>query len=113
MPYMHLRTNKHLDATQKESLKSAFGEAIALLPGKSERWLMVDIEDDACLFFAGEGDRPLAILEVDLFGAATEEAYERLTARATELISSLGIDKDGIYVKYAEIGTWGCSGRNF
>ena len=113
MPYIHLRTTEQISPEQKTSLKSAFGDAISLLPGKSEAWLMVDIEEGACLFLAGDGDRPLAMVEVELLGAADAASYEKLTARITEILASVGIAPDGIYVKYAEVGTWGFAGGNF
>ena len=86
MPYMHVRTNVKVDQDKRLSLKKAFGEAISLLPGKSESWLMVDIEDEACLFFAGEGERPLAMVETELLGKSTPAAYEKLTARVCEIM---------------------------
>ena len=36
MPYMHVRTNVEVNEEKRLALKKAFGEAISLLPGKSE-----------------------------------------------------------------------------
>lgn len=114
MPYMHVRTNVQVNEEKRLALKKAFGEAISLLPGKNESWLMVDIEDEACLFFAGEGDRPLAMVEAELLGKSTPAAYEKLTARVCEIMQrELAVSPDGVYVKYAEVDHWGYNGRNF
>ncbi|MBQ8351814.1 MAG: hypothetical protein IJY20_07215 [Clostridia bacterium] len=114
MPYMHVRTNVKVNEEKRLSLKKAFGEAISLLPGKSESWLMVDIEDEACLFFAGESDRPLAMVEAELLGKSTPAAYEKLTARVCEIMQQeLAVSPDGVYVKYAEVDHWGYNGSNF
>ena len=80
MPYIGMKTNIKLDDNERTALKAAFGTAIENIPGKSENWLMVAIEDEVPLWFRGDGDRKLACLEVRLFGKAKNEAYDRLTA---------------------------------
>ena len=114
MPYIHVRTNQTISKEQAAALKSAFGDAISLLPGKSEKWLMVDLEEGATLFLAGQGDLPLAMVEVELLGAAGAKDYERLTAKISDILQTkLNISPSGVYVKYAEVGTWGYNGANF
>ncbi len=114
MPYIHARINRTLTEEETASLRAEFGTAISLLPGKTERWLMVDIDDGAKLSLAGRADMPLAMLEVELFGASTESAYAALTKRLTEIMrEKIGIAPEGVYVKYAEVKTWGFAGENF
>lgn len=114
MPYFRARCNVPINSNEEERLRRAFGDAVSLLPGKTERWLMVDIEDNARLSLAGDADRRLAMVEVELFGASTDAAYARLTARLTEILGEvLGIEPDGVYVKYAEVSHWGYAGENF
>ena len=114
MPYLRARVNGKVSEAEAAALRRSFGEAIALIPGKSERWLMVDIDDTASLSLAGDGDRRLAMLEVEIFGKSTPDAYEALTRRLTEIMGEvLGIAPDGVYVKYAEVDHWGFAGSNF
>ena len=114
MPYMHVRTNVTATAAQKTELKQEMGRAVALLPGKTERWLMVDVEDGATLFLAGDGDRPLAMVEVELFGKSSPAAYDALTAEVCRIMEkTLAVPGDGVYVKYAEVEHWGYDGSNF
>lgn len=40
MPFIEVKTNQTI--ADKTALKSALGEAITAIPGKSEAWLMVD-----------------------------------------------------------------------
>ena len=54
MPFIHTRTNISLSRKQKETVKKDLGEAISLIPGKSEQWLMVGFEDSCPLYFAGD-----------------------------------------------------------
>lgn len=114
MPYMHVRTNVRATEEQKTALKTALGSAVTLLPGKTEQWLMVDVEDKATLFLAGRGDRPLAMVEVELFGRSAPSAYDALTAGICRILEeTLSVPGDGVYVKYAEVEHWGYDGSNF
>lgn len=113
MPFIHVRTNTAISAAQEAALKTQLGQAITLLPGKSESWLMLQIEGGCHLYFRGEQAAPLAFVEVKLFGRATAADYERMTAEVTRLLADeLGIAPDGVYVKYEEVAHWGWNGRN-
>ncbi|HBL41086.1 MAG TPA: hypothetical protein DDY98_05770 [Ruminococcaceae bacterium] len=113
MPFIQTKTNTSISVDQEKSLKEKFGKDIRYLPGKTERWLMLDFEGDCRMWFDGK-DTSCAMLEVKLFGKAQESAYEKLTAALTEDVASvLGISSDRIYVKYEEIDHWGWNGSNF
>ncbi len=113
MPYISTRTTVTISQEKKASLKVKLGEAIALLPGKSESWLMLSFEDSCTMYFKGSDAKPLAFVEVKLYGKSTADAYSRLTKAITEIIhEELGIAEDCIYVTYEEISTWGWNGSN-
>ena len=112
MPLITTKTTAEITAEKEISLKEKFGKAIELI-GKSENWLMVDFQDKSRLWFKGTDD-DCAIVEVDLFGKASDSGYDALTEKITEIVSTeLGTDKSRIYVKYNEIDHWGYSGFNF
>ena len=114
MPYIHTRVNVPLTESQEITLKTEWGKAIALLPGKSESWLMAGFEDNCHLYFKGSGEAPMAFVEVKIFGSADGGDYERLTVRITEVLQQvLDISADHVYVKYEEVQYWGWNGRNF
>ena len=114
MPYIHMRVNVSLSEKQEEILKNEWGKAIALLPGKSETWLMVDFEDNCHLYFKGSNKKPLAFVEVKIFGKSDADSYDRLTAQITETLhQEVGIDAQGIYIQYEEAPYWGWNGHNF
>ncbi|MBQ8503537.1 MAG: hypothetical protein IJ491_04580 [Clostridia bacterium] len=112
MPLITTKVSTEITKEKEISLKSEFGKAIELI-GKSENWLMVEFQDNCRLYFKGD-DAPCAMIEVDLFGKASDSGYDALTQKITEIVEAeLGIPKDRIYVKYSEIGHWGYSGFNF
>lgn len=112
MPYIELKTNiKAQDSVP--NLKSRFGQAISIIPGKTERWLMVSVQDDIPMCFGGSDD-PCAIATVSLFGSASRSDYDKMTHALTEIIKEeTGISADRIYIKYEEVSTWGYGGANF
>lgn len=114
MPYIRTTVSKELTEQNKESLKAKLGQAIALIPGKSESWLMLSFEDNTNMYFKGDGSQDYAFLQVSIFGSASDAAYDRLTAALCEIVNEeLGIDLANIYVKYEEVDHWGWNGSNF
>lgn len=113
MPFINVKTNTPVAQDKMQTIKSALGQAITAIPGKSESWLMVGIEPDHALWFKGS-DSPAAMVEVSVYGSASPSAYSKLTAQVTDILgSSLGISPDRIYVKYFETQNWGWNGSNF
>ncbi len=113
MPYIQTKTNVSISKEREIALKSAFGKAIELVPGKSERWLMLAFSDNERMWFAGD-DSPVALLEVKIFGSASPEHYDELTASLTQVVSSeLNIAPNRIYIKYDEVDNWGWNGSDF
>ena len=93
MPFMQLKTNVAVTEQQETLLKTSFGSAITAIPGS---------------------DAPAAMVEVSIFGSASDAAYADLTARICKIVAeTLHIDASRIYVKYAEIEHWGWNGSNF
>ena len=84
------------------------------LIGKSENWLMVNFEDNCRLYFKGDNSEETAIVEVALFGKASDSQYDAMTSEITKVISeTLGVNASRIYVKYQEVDHWGFNGFNF
>lgn len=113
MPFINVKTNASVSGEQAETIKSALGKAISAIPGKSEGWLMVGIEPDSLLWFKGS-DQPAAMTQVSLFGSASSNAMNTLTANITGILTdTLGIPSDRIYVSYQTTPNWGWNGSNF
>lgn len=114
MPFINSKVSVKLTEDKKENIKRQLGDAITIIPGKSERWLMVGFEDCCELYFQGNNDAPSAFVEVKIFGKASHDCYNRLTGKICSILQSeLGIQPDRIYVKYEEVSEWGWNGSNF
>lgn len=112
MPYISVKTNKDI-SNLKDELKTQLGSAISAIPGKSEAWLMVEIQDKGDMYFKGS-DAPCVMFDVSVFGSASDSAYDELTKILCALSQELlGISGDRTYVKYAEVEHWGYNSFNF
>ena len=113
MPFIHAKFSSPVTPEKELALKSALGDAITIL-GKSERWLMVQVEDDCRLYFGGKNDRPIAFFDVSLLHSAPRSAYEQLTARLCGVASDImSVDGDNVYVKFEETENWGYDSMMF
>ncbi len=114
MPYIELKTTATVSDSKAQNLKAAFGKAIECFPGKTESWLMVNIEDQKKMWFKGDNSRGCAMVSVDLLGSVSSSASEKMTARLCEVLSSeLSLSPDRVYVKYSGFSDWGWNGGNF
>ncbi len=113
MPNMHFYTNISVNPETKTEIKKAFADAITLIPGKSEKWLMVIIEDGVSMYLGGS-DAPCGLVSIELLGSSEGAVYERVTAEITSRLSKLlSLPPDRIYTKYSEYRHWGYNGEHF
>lgn len=107
MPFIDARFTTPVTDTQEEIIKQRLGKAITLI-GKSEAYLMVQIQGDCKLYFKGNKDADSAFFEVKLLGKSTKANYEKMTAALCEIASQeLSIPTNRIYVKFEEVEYWG------
>ena len=113
MPYIVTKTNVPISDLQEERIRHLLGKAIEVVPGKSEKGLMLEFEEKKHMAFAGDNGA-CAMIQVVAYGNAPAIAYEQLTQKITQIISEeLSIEPSRIYVAYSETDIWGWSGHNF
>jgi phenylpyruvate tautomerase PptA (4-oxalocrotonate tautomerase family) len=111
MPLIAVRTSLTLDDNQKETIKSGLGKAIALLPGKSEPVLMVDISDGHTMYWAGE-KRELAHVDLRMMGVSDFSNKAEFTLAIYQLFhETLGLQNDEVFVFINERTSWGGMGE--
>jgi phenylpyruvate tautomerase PptA (4-oxalocrotonate tautomerase family) len=107
MPFIDARFSTPVDKAKEEVIKSRLGKTMSLI-GKSEAYLMVQIQSDCTLYFKGNNDEDSAFFEVKLLGKSTKENYEAVTKALCEIASEeLGISGSRVYVKFEEVEYWG------
>lgn len=114
MPFVDSRVSVKTTPEQRKELKERLGQAIALIPGKSESWLMIDLADEQNMYFKGIGDEPTAFIGVNVFGDSDPDAFQKMTAEVTKIYNEvLGIAPDRMYIRYMASRNWGWNGNNF
>jgi phenylpyruvate tautomerase len=114
VPYLSLRTNLEIPKSSCQEFLEQASLLVAEGLGKSERYVMIDIQDAQTMRFSGS-DAPLAYLELKSIGLPQERVPE-LSARLCELVESrLGVPKDRVYIEFADAprALWGWNGRTF
>ena len=114
MPFIDSKISVKITKEQETELKTRLGQAISIIPGKSENWLMAGFEDDYHLYFRGDNSEPMAFIEVRIFGAPNKDAFSRMTAEITKIFGDvLSIAPDHMYINYSATSDWGWNGGNF
>ena len=111
MPFIGSKVTVKISSEKEKIIKTKLGEAIELIPGKNETFLMIGFEDEYSLYFGGEKLEKGAFIEVKIFGKTSKDAYANFTAAICNIYEEeLGIPKNKIYVKYEEVENWGWNG---
>lgn len=114
MPYINVKVGKKLTDEKITELKAALGQAITAIPGKSEAYLMVCIEDDMKLWLAGDNTTPKAFVDVRILGKAAAKDYSKMTGEVCRILENIaGIAPGDVYAAYSEYEHWGHNGHNF
>ncbi|MDD6137225.1 MAG: phenylpyruvate tautomerase MIF-related protein [Lachnospiraceae bacterium] len=114
MPFINSKISTDITPEQETTVKELLGQAISVIPGKSESWLMVGFEPNYKLYFKGDNSEPTAFVEVSVFGTENRQAFNMLTAKICEIFKQvLNIPQERVYVKYEATGNWGWNGGNF
>lgn len=107
MPYISFKTNHNLTLRQENTIKSKSGELISLIPGKTEKALMIHMEDDQIMYFKGE-ETPCMMIEINLYKSAEFDDKKKLTEAMIQMIhETTKIEADNIYVIFHEFDHWG------
>lgn len=114
MPFINVKTNVSLDEKKKFDIQEKLSDAISLIPGKSDRYLMCAVEDKIPMMFHRDNKSNLAFVEVKILGSSTRDAYTDLTAEICRILrDEANIDGDNCYVKFEEVTYWGMNGIVF
>ncbi|MGN1406709.1 MAG: phenylpyruvate tautomerase MIF-related protein [Erysipelotrichaceae bacterium] len=113
MPFIEIKTNIDVSDKSVSLIEKVLGKDIEILPGKSEKWLMINIIDNQKMCFGGSNE-PCVIALVDLYGKCDDKFLNSFTLKLTDLLSSeLNVLKERIYVRYQFTDYWGYAGDNF
>lgn len=94
-------------------IKEQIGKIITTIPGKSEEWLMLQLNDNQRMYFRGRDEYPIAFVDLKfLVRKQIHEQYHTLSSQITDIIhEELGISEEYIYICFHEVQHWGHGGN--
>lgn len=114
MPYLKIQTNLPLTKAAQQTILPQASALIARELEKPESFVMVALQPDTPMIFAGVDD-PVAFLELKSIGLPAPKT-KSLSAALCKLIEEhLGIPSNRVYVKFIDVknGMWGWKGDVF
>ncbi len=114
MPLLKIETNVSIDHERQTALLKRASETVAEILGKPERYVMVILESDRPMLFAGE-EAPTAMLQLKSLGMPESRTGEFSAALCRLVEEQLGIDPDRTYIEFSGPARhlWGWNGGTF
>lgn len=114
MPLLKITTNQEIPADKRHDLIKTASESVANMLGKPERYVMVVMESNPDMCFAGDTS-PLAYLELKSIGLPGDRTTEFSNFLCELMAAQLQIPADRIYIEFsdAERHLWGWNGATF
>ena len=114
MPYIDIKTTVPVSGDMEAALFKALGKAIEIFPGKTEKWLMLNVTGEQKMCFAGDAKQPCLFADVRIFGNPNAKAAEAMTQALCGIFEEvLNIPADRSYICYKGYDTWGWNNMNF
>lgn len=111
MPLIAVHTTLTLTPDKREALKNELGQAVVLIPGKTEQVLMVEIIEGVTLYKGGRREGEYAVVDVKCYKQAAFEDNKRFTEAVFGILQRLlGIPETNAYLSITELPTWGTMG---
>ncbi|MCL1834952.1 MAG: hypothetical protein FWG48_02220 [Oscillospiraceae bacterium] len=108
MPYIKVSVTKRLTQEQQEELAGVLGKAIALIPGKDGRGLIVDVEDGKSMYLGGVKQENMVFADVRYYSNFPYQVKKDFTAAAFDGMGRvLGANKDRMFLTITEFNNWG------
>ena len=111
MPLINLQVSGSLSDAAKDAVAGKLGKLISLMPGRSEKYLMVGIQDGFTHYLAGQKLDRAAFMDLRLLGRESEEGQEAFVVQAQAALAKLlDIPVENIYTNILEMPHWGARG---
>jgi len=114
MPLLKIQTNTAIDNQKSQPLLKTASQRIAAALNKPEQYMMVSLESDLPMMFAGTSE-PTAFVELRGIGLPTARTGE-MSRLICELVESeLGVARQRIYINFADVpaNQWGWNAQTF
>ena len=114
MPLLKIQTNARVPNDKRDALLQKASRAVAQQLGKPEAYMMVSLETERPMMFAGKAE-PAAFMDLKAIGLPAGKTAQ-LSALLCDLAKSeLGVPQDRVYINFADVppNLWGWNGETF
>jgi phenylpyruvate tautomerase PptA (4-oxalocrotonate tautomerase family) len=114
MPLLKITTNQSLEQERMGELLKQASASVAAMLGKPERYVMISIEHNPRMLFAGS-DEALAYLELKSIGLPDDQTKQISHALCQLMEQQLGVRAERVYIEFsaAERHLWGWNSSTF
>ena len=114
MPILKVRTNVTLSSDLQLAFIKTASKAVARMLGKPERYVMISLDTDGSMLFAGK-EAPLAYLELKSIGLPDDRARDFSSDLCRLVSRELNIPAERIYIEFTDAARkmWGWNGSTF
>ena len=114
MPLLKIQTNKPLTDQQGQQFLKQASRSVAQALNKPEQYMMVSLETDRAMMFAGSTE-PAAFAELKAIGLPADRTGELSRLLCERMASDLGVRKERIYLNFTDVpaSQWGWNGETF
>lgn len=111
MPFLVIQTNVKVEPKKGAKLLRDASRHVAESLGKSEKYVMVALEDDTPMLFGGKTE-PLAYLELKSIGLPKDKTPLLSATLSSLLQDEIGVTADRVYIEFADAlaPMWGWNG---
>lgn len=113
MPFLKIQTNTKISDDKRDGLLKKVSHAVAQQLGKPENYMMVSLETDCPMLFAGTSE-PAAFLDLKSIGLPVGKTAQ-LAASLCDFAAELGISRERVYINFTDVPPqlWGWNGETF
>jgi phenylpyruvate tautomerase PptA (4-oxalocrotonate tautomerase family) len=114
MPYLRIQTNLPLNKKAEHTMLIQASTLVAAELGKPEEYVMVAVQPDTPMVFAGSDD-PAAFVELKGIGLPASKTKHLSQVLSSLINQHLGIPIDRVFLNFADVppNLWGWNGDTF
>src|SRR5215469_8895867 len=114
MPLLKIQTNTKLPNDKRDMLLKKASRAVAQELGKPEAYMMVCLETELPILFAGTSE-PAAVMDLKAIGLPASKTAQLSALLCDIARSDLGIAGERVYINFADVppNLWGWNGETF
>jgi hypothetical protein len=108
MPYIRVSATQKLSGEKQAELVKGLGEALALIPGKDGRGLIVDLEDGKTMFVGGVKQENFVFVDVRYYSNFEYHIKKKFTQAVFAVFKKvLGTKPEQAFLTITEYNSWG------